>query len=934
MRNFIATIMLALAGLVPVAALAANIKGRAVDTRSSEALPEATVRLLRANKDSTFVAGAAANSKGEFTLSNVRPGRYIISITYLGYEPLQQNVNMGSATVNVGDLALSPSSIKLKETVVTGVKTEIVVKEDTIEYNADSYLTQPNAVVEDLLKRLPGVEVDSEGKITAQGKEVSKILLDGKEFFADDPKVASKNIPVSIVDKLQVVDRKSDLARLTGVDDGEDETVINLTVKKGMNNGWFGTVTGGYGTDDRYTGSFMANYFKNGNQLSLLGGANNTNEMAFTDGGASRFTRFGGQDGINTTQSLGVNFNVGNEEKFRVGGSVMYSHSDRDTYSNSNYEYLLSDGNTYNDSYSATRDKGHNVRGDFRMKWEIDSFNTIEFRPNFSFNFSESVKEENSLTRNSSLENQSQSLSSYSNSGDSYEFGGELVYNHNFKSHPGRSYSVQLRYNFSDVNEDGTTYTSNTYYIVDDADEITDQEYTNHRWSNTVGWRLTWTEPLGNVKNGRFLTLAYRGNYKFNNADKYVYDIETDDDDTSTLNFNDSQSSSYRSDYFTQDYRLGFKQVRKQYNIDAGVSLNSSMLKSNDLIDAERDIDTRWTWNLAPYARMRFKFSTTRNLAFDYRANYSEPSISQLQAVADESNPLRIVIGNPDLKSTFTQRVNLRFTDFDQEAQRSIMAMITGQYASNSIISKVDYDSETGGQTTTYANVNGVWSASARGMISFPFRRKTWYFNAMSEVSYSSTVGYNDEQYNRSGTLSLGVTPGISFRPENFELEIRPSYKLQTTNNTTQSSSDQTIHTYGGTLNSTYYTPIGIVLNTDLNFSATSGYSDGYDTKQWLWNAALSYEFLSEKSATLSVKVFDILKQKQSIRRSITANYIQDSESNTLGRYVLFTFTYKFTTFGSQKDNPKIDERGMGPGGRPSGPPPGGGGSMGPPPGR
>ena len=934
MRNFIATIMLALAGLVPVAAPAANIKGRAVDTRSSEALPEATVRLLRANKDSTFVAGAAANSKGEFTLSNVRPGRYIISITYLGYEPLQQNVNMGSATVNVGDLALSPSSIKLKETVVTGVKTEIVVKEDTIEYNADSYLTQPNAVVEDLLKRLPGVEVDSEGKITAQGKEVSKILLDGKEFFADDPKVASKNIPVSIVDKLQVVDRKSDLARLTGVDDGEDETVINLTVKKGMNNGWFGTVTGGYGTDDRYTGSFMANYFKNGNQLSLLGGANNTNEMAFTDGGASRFTRFGGQDGINTTQSLGVNFNVGNEEKFRVGGSVMYSHSDRDTYSNSNYEYLLSDGNTYNDSYSATRDKGHNVRGDFRMKWEIDSFNTIEFRPNFSFNFSESVKEENSLTRNSSLENQSQSLSSYSNSGDSYEFGGELVYNHNFKSHPGRSYSVQLRYNFSDVNEDGTTYTSNTYYLVDDADEITDQEYTNHRWSNTVGWRLTWTEPLGNVKNGRFLTLAYRGNYKFNNADKYVYDIETDDDDTSTLNFNDSQSSSYRSDYFTQDYRLGFKQVRKQYNIDAGVSLNSSMLKSNDLIDAERDIDTRWTWNLAPYARMRFKFSTTRNLAFDYRANYSEPSISQLQAVADESNPLRIVIGNPDLKSTFTQRVNLRFTDFDQEAQRSIMAMITGQYASNSIISKVDYDSETGGQTTTYANVNGVWSASARGMISFPFRRKTWYFNAMSEVSYSSTVGYNDEQYNRSGTLSLGVTPGISFRPENFELEIRPSYKLQTTNNTTQSSSDQTIHTYGGTLNSTYYTPIGIVLNTDLNFSATSGYSDGYDTKQWLWNAALSYEFLSEKSATLSVKVFDILKQKQSIRRSITANYIQDSESNTLGRYVLFTFTYKFTTFGSQKDNPKIDERGMGPGGRPSGPPPSGGGSMGPPPGR
>ena len=981
MRKFTAAITLLFISIALFAAQGANIRGKVVDSRDKTALAEATVRLLRANSDSTFVTGAAADDKGSFVLSNVRPGRYILCISYLGYETAYESVNMSTSTVNVGEIALKGSTVMLKETTVRGIKTEIVVKEDTIEYNADSYLTQPNAVVEDLLKRLPGVEVDSEGKITAQGKEVSKILLDGKEFFADDPKVASKNIPVSMVDKIQVIDRKSDLAQLTGVDDGEDETVINLTVKEGMNNGWFGTVTGGYGTDDRYTGSFMVNYFKNGNQFSLLGGANNTNEMAFTDGGSSRFTRFGGEDGINTSQSIGLNFNVGNEDKFRVGGSVMYSHSDRDTYSNSSYEYLLSDGNTYNDSYSSARDKGHNIRGDFRMKWEIDSCNTLDFRPNFSFNFSNSLKTDSSLTRNSALEAQSRSISSYKNSGDSYEFGGELVFNHKFNSHPGRSFSTQLRYKFSDVTEDGSTYTNNTYYLVDDdddSDEVINQVYENHRWSNTLGWRLTWTEPLGNVKNARFLTFAYRGEYKWNNADKFVYDIDDDsssssDDsyDTSlaaslrssdftnaiatkyssialrdanllstivdyelsqNMTLNEDQSSSYRSDYFTQSYRLGFKQVRKLYNIDAGLSVNSSMMKSHDLINDERDIDTRWTWNVAPFARLRFKFSTARNLAIDYRANYSEPSISQLQPVADESNPLRITIGNPDLKSTFTQRVNIRYNDFNQEAQRSVMGMLSAQYATNSIVSKVEYDSETGGQTTTYTNVNGVWSANAMGMISFPFTRKTWYFNAMGGLTYSSTVGYNDDEYNRSGTLSVNVAPGISFRPENFELEIRPSYRLQTTNNSSQSSNDQTIHTYGGSLNSTYYTPFGIVLNTDLNFSATSGYSDGYNTRQWLWNAALSYEFLKDKAATVTVKVFDILQQRQSIRRNVTANYIQDLESNTLGRYCMLTFTYKFTTFGSQKDNPQIDDGGFG---RRGGPPGGGsgGGPGGPPPG-
>ncbi len=964
-------------GVAGYDAEAAVIKGRIVDANDKTGLTDATVRLVKASRDSAFVAGAAADSEGNFKLAGVRQGKYVLNVSYIGYSTLKKSITVGTNELNLGEIAMSESTIMLKEATVVGVKTEITVKEDTVEYNADSYKTQPNAVVEDLLKRLPGVEVGSDGKITAQGKEVTKILIDGKEFFADDPKVASKNIPVNMVDKLQVVDRKSDLARLTGVDDGEEETVINLTVKKGMNNGWFGTVIGGYGTDKRYTGSLILNHFRDGNQFTILGGANNTNEPAFTDGGASRFTRFGGGNGITTTQSAGFNFNVGKEETFRVGGSVLYSHSDQDSRNKSSYQYLLADGNTFNDSYSTARDKGHNIRGDFRMKWEVDSFNTLEFRPNFSFNFSDSWKSDSSMMRGSRYELQSKSVSSYFNNGKSYEFGGQLVYNHNFKSHPGRSYSVQLRYNFSNVREDGSTVTRNTYADENTDDQDINQIYDNHRWSNGVNWRLTWTEPLGDVKNARFLTFAYRGNYKFNNADKYVYDIEQPSAGGSrgynpvlaaalgdagfrsaiaskyspvvlldytlladilnyelgTQVFNEELSSLFRNDYFTQSFQIGFKQVRKSYNLDAGVSLNTSMMKSDDLLNAARNIPARHTWYLSPYARLRFKFSKTRNLAFDYRARHNEPSLTQLQPVADVSNPLRIVVGNPDLKPTFTQRVNLRFNDFNQEAQRSIMAMIGAQYSLNSIISKVIYDATTGGQTTTYENVDGVWNAFGMTMFSFPFKRKSWYYSMMSRVSYSSTVGFNNNNYNRSGTFSLHVAPGISFRPDNLELELRPTYNYQTTHNTTQVSANRDIHTYGAMFNGTYYAPFGFVINTDLNYNSSSGYTDGYNTTQWLWNASLSYQFLREKSATLSVKVFDILGQKQSISRNVTANYIRDMEYNTLTRYFMFSFTYKFTTFGSQKKNPTVDNYDMGPG-RHGGPWRGGRPPMGPPPGR
>ncbi|MBR2083308.1 MAG: TonB-dependent receptor, partial [Muribaculaceae bacterium] len=375
-----------------------------------------------------------------------------------------------------------------------------------------------------------------------------------------------------------------------------------------------------------------------------------------------------------------------------------------------------------------------------------------------------------------------------------------------------------------------------------------------------------------------------------------------------------------------------FRQVRKEYNLNVGISVNSAMSKSKDLINSARDIPERWAWSVAPYARFRYKFSETRNLNFNYRMRANQPSITQLQPVADVSNPLNIVVGNPELKATFNHNINLRFGDFAQGAQRSIMAMINVDFAQNSIVSTTSYDSTTGDRLTSYTNVDGVWNAMAMNMLSFPFgASKVWYFSSHMFMRYSVTKGINNGVENRSNTFNINYSPGLAFRNSVFDIELRPRYGFQNTTNTVQTASNRNIHTYGGMFNGTYSAPFGLVVSTDLSYRTTSGYTSGYNTSQWIWNGSLAYQFLRDKQAAVTISVYDILGQRKNVFRNVTANYIEDAMYNSLGRYGMLTFTYRFTTFkkGEQPKN-RNDEFGgpgrFGPpgGGRPSGGRPGG----------
>ena len=930
MRHKIFLLLLFVSLIIPFASVAQRVSVRGVvrDAVDNEPLPRVSVRLLQA-KDSAYVAGTTGNSEGVFRINEVPHGSYIVQFSFLGYSTQYVNINTRSvrSQYNMGEILMSTGDILLKEATVVGKAPEVVVKEDTIEFNADSYKTQPSAVVEDLLKRLPGVEVDETGKITANGKEVTKILLDGKEFFSDDPKVASKNIPVEMVQKLQVVDRKSDLARITGVDDGEEETVINLTIKPGMKQGWFGEIQGGYGyrlinstvdntSPHRYQGGAMINYIKDDDQFTLILNSNNVNSMGFTDQGQGQFRRWGGNNGIATSHSLGLNFNVGNQEIFRVGGDVMYSYTDRDTRKRSERQDFFSDSTSYSDLLSESRDIGQQINGRFRLQWNPDSLNTFEFRPQISVNFNDSrrIEESNTFAGDAARSQVNRNYNYNNSNGVSLRTSGELIYNRQLTSKPGRSISVHGRYNFSNTTEIGNSIDKTWYYLLNDTSDL-NQTSDDHSWSNGYSARLTYTEPIGKPEKGMFLTFALRSQGDFRNADKYTY--TADEFGVYPLNPDTAYSNSFRNMNITNSAQIGFRHVTRNLNYNVGLSFEPTTTSSQDLMKPANNIDAYTVYNWAPFMWLTYKVDKQTSLRMWYNGRTEQPTIAQLQPVPDISNPLNIVVGNPDLAPSFTHRLRLRFSDYDTNTQRSIMAHLRANYTMNSIISATEYNSETGGRLTSYENVDGVWSVNGMFMITLPFKDKRWQFNNFTRLGFSSSAGKNNGELNRANQFTAGESLSLAFRSTYFDTELRGRYNLQHVRNTVQTGNNRTVHTYGGTYSFTVNLPFGMTIGSDIGYTGNVGYTDGYNQDVWMWNAQLSYSFLAGRNATITLKGVDLLNQSNNIQRTVTGNYLEDVEYNTLGRYCMISFSYRFNTFG--KDKPQMRGQ-FGPG---FGPPPG-----------
>lgn len=910
-----------------------NVTGSVVEQGSDTPIEQATVRLLNV-KDSAMVRGVVSARNGSFTLKNVKKGSYLLHITFIGYDPLYQPLQITGKKnpVNVGKLELSDGAIELGEAVVIGKAPEVTVRNDTVEYNADSYKVTEGSVLEDLLKKMPGVEVDSEGKITVNGKEVKKVMVDGKEFFSDDPKVASKNLPAKMIDKLQVLDKKSDMGQMTGFDDGEEETVINLTVKPGMKQGWFGNAYGGYGSKDRYEGNAMVNRFVNNDQITFMGGANNTNNMGFSDlastmfsgmgGGGGRRGGFGAGSGITSSGNAGLNFSKEfKPDKLTLGGNTRYSHSDNDARSKSDRQNILpGDSSSYDNSEAMSRTKSDNFGVDFRLEWKPDTMTQLIFRPSFSLSHSMNDNFSDATTLDNERDTVNTNKSSNYSESNGYNLNASIDFSRKLNN-KGRVFSATLSGGNSDSYSDGMNRSDIVYFNQTDAlkNSIIDQRsrYDNKGFNYRA--YVSWVEPIGH---NNFIQATYSISQRKQEALKNVYNQDAD----GIYNVLDSAySQSYRNNFISQRASLSFKSQRAKFNYTIGLNLDPSYSSSENFVgDTTLSKITRKVVNLSPMAQFNYMFDKRTNLRIMYNGRTSQPSMTQLQPVADISDPTNITIGNPDLNPRYTNNVFIRFQQFTPEKQRAFMIMANGSYIINDIVSYTSYNQETGVKTTTYKNVNGNYSGNVRMMLNTPLKNKKFSINSMTMASFANSNGYINEEKNTNRNLILSERGGIDFRSSYLDLGVNGNIRYNATSNSLQKENNQNTFNYGAGGYTTIYLPLNFKIESDVNWSTNSGYGDGFKQNEVLWNASASKSFLKNNQGTLRFKIYDILQQRSNISRSVTASYIQDSEYNTLGSYFMVHFIYRFSIFkgGASASDVKTPGR-SGRGRGPMGPPPG-----------
>ena len=918
MKRFVLFIGLLLIGVSIFAQNNGRITGKIVDQETKEPVAQANVRILH-QKDSLYLTGVASDQEGNFAIS-VPYGNYIIHVTYVGHHDLFRNVTISNTnrTANLGSVELGTDNILLDAAVVTAKAAEIVVRGDTVEYNADSYKVTESAILEDLLKKMPGIEIDSEGKITVNGREIKKIMVDGEEFFSTDPKVASKNLPAKMVEKLQVLDRRTDMAQMTGFDDGEEETIINLMVKPGMKEGLFGNAFVGYGTKDRYEGNAMVNYMKDKNQYTVLGGFNNTNNAGFSDlassmfgsgGGGGRRMFFGGRSGITTSGNAGFNFSQQFTNKLKLGGNLRYGNTDNNTLSKTHTQNILSSGNTLEDENNSSNNYSQNFNMDLRLEWTPDTLTRIIFNPEGSVYNNRRTELSDFLTTTETLEDSiNYGDSRYNSTGDGKNLSARLDVSRTLGK-KGRILSVQLRGGMSDSENEGTNL-SNTFYNGTKPDDLIDQRFVNT--NDSKNWRgyVSYVEPLGN---NNAIQFAYQYRQNISGSDK---DTRVKDESGNYTVLDEQYSKRLENNFTNQEIEFNFQSVRQKYDYTIGFSVQPSSSQSKTFIGDNKISDfTRDVVNYAPMAQFNYRWTRQHNLRLRYFGNTDQPSVTQLSPVVDVSNPLNITYGNPDLKPSFEHRLNLRYQNFNPEKNRSMGFFGDIRYLTNDIVSSTMTDRETGRRETTYENVTGNWNANGRMMMNIPLKNIRFSVFSMSFASYNHANGFSNLEKNLSRRLNLGETLGLNYRSDLIDFGIRGNISYNKVKNSLEGQRDQEFLNYGGNANTTLYLPWDMSIESDINYSTNSGYSDGFTQDEWLWNASIQKQLFKQKNGTIRLKIYDILQQRSNISRSVTSNYIRDTTTNTLTTYFMVHFVYRFNIFknGATRED-MMPQHGPGPG--------------------
>ncbi len=906
-----------------------SVKLTLVDSTSRKPIEFATASLTPAGGTSALKYGLT-DQKGNVEMTGLAGGNYTLKVEFMGYETISRPLTIGSQKAfDLGIVAMKEKVNALSSVTVSAIGNPILVKKDTIEYNASSFKTTDADVLENLLKKLPGIEVDADGKITANGKEINKIMIDGKTFFLDDPTVASKNLPAKMIDKVRVVERKSEQAQFTGIDDGNQETVIDLGIRPGMMNGIIGSVAGGYGTEDRFqTNGFMGK-FSEITQLALILNGNNTNNRGFSDfagsmmssgrgsfgGGGIRIggMNFGGS-GLTTSWMVGGTYRITTKDsKLNMATNYMFNNSDNYVKDTSTRQTFVQDSSFYyaRSSESSNFSQGHNVGID--MEYKFSEKSSIIFRPNVNIgrgNFDQSSQYKTYENFNGTYSDINSGVTNSHGNNDSQRLNGMLLFRQRLNK-PGRTFSINSNYSFS--NNDTEGYNSSNSQIGNMTPNVIDQMYTNENISYGIGARASYTEPLG--KNF-YTELAYSYNFQKQEYDKNTYNKGTlGKYDERVENF----STSFENIAINQQVELNLRKNEEKYNYVIGLSAQPSSIH-NSGVNGGNDFDfKRSVVNFSPSMRYEYNFSDVKSFRMNYRGQTNQPSINQIQPVADNSNPLYQVIGNPDLLPEFRHNFELSYRNTNREIFKTYEARLNATYTVDKIINTTKYVN--GVQQTSYTNEQGVYNANGFFMYSSPFSRTSKFFiSTTSRLSINKGANILNDIKNNTKTVNASEQLKFIYKGTSLELNIGGNASFSRAWYSVQANPNAATWTNSLIASMNWTLPASFNLVSDLDYKFYSGFSSKIAPSA-VWNAELSKTVLSGMG-TFRVKIYDILKQAKNISRTTNDSYIEDSENNILRQYVMFSFSLRFGKFAGMG-------KGMFPGGgmmRPGGGFPGGGG--------
>ncbi len=907
-----------------------SVKGIAFDTISKQNVGAATITVLE-RKDSSLVTFTMTGADGRFAIKGLANGDYRLLISHVNYHNSNKYFSISDSVqqADLGIMVMNDKTKVLAEVVLANEAPPITLINDTIQYNAGSFKTAPNASVEQLLKKLPGVKVEKDGTIKAQGETVSRVLVDGKEFFGNDPKVATKNLPADAVDKVQVYDRQSDQAQLTGFEDGNYEKTINLKLKKDKKKGVFGKVNAGGGNKERYEGKFNVNSFKGARQFSAIGMGNNTNAEGFSfmdilnfTGELSRMQRGGGgnisinlssQDatamginggnrnsGINTAWGGGLNYNNIIGTKLDLQSNYFYNRYNPNNESHIQRQYILPDTSYYNsNTYADNLNNSH--RFNLNLLYQLDSMNSIRVIPSFSYQktSNRSNTDYQTFSGQQSLVNDGYSNSTSNSEG--YNFRNEIAWRRKF-ARKGRTFSLSLQTSLNETDGDGSLSSISSFYQPNGSllrKDTLNQQITNTGSLKGYTARAVYTEPLGKRT---LMELSLGQSDTRNLAEKLTYDYNKNNgkyDQRNTLLSNDFENS-----FGFTNAGLRIRNQQKKYNFALGISWQQSDLDGKIISGTKDSLISKRFKNLLPNARFQYNFSRFRNISLTYNTNTNQPSMTQLQPVPDVSNPLNIREGNPELKQEYSHNLQASLALISPFKNKNLFLFLRMQATQNKIVNYDSVNQQTGVRKTKPVNVSGVYNINANFSYSLPVR----FLKGTLELS--SNAGYNKGKQlintltsakgeNTIDILSAGPELRVDMNPtDKLNLVVGTALNHNNTKYSLQPSFNNNYLSQEYSASVDWQMPKGFFFSTDFTYTVNSQRAAGFNLKVPLWNASISKQMLRFNRGELKLAARDLLNRNVGISRNTSNNYIEDSRVLTLRQFFLMSFTYSLSKTG------------------------------------